>query len=75
MDSAQTLCECPMGFMGRRCELEVVDRCRDEPCGHGATCVNVAATQYRCLCDHAYTGFHCEVEIDECLSNPCKNGQ
>ena len=28
---------------------------------------------YMCTCDPAYTGDHCEEEIDECESNPCGN--
>lgn len=29
---------------------------------------------YRCVCGGGYTGIHCEVNIDECLSQPCHNG-
>ncbi|XP_075467242.1 neurocan core protein [Ascaphus truei] len=29
---------------------------------------------YSCICQHGYTGENCEIDIDDCLSNPCQNG-
>lgn len=29
---------------------------------------------YSCSCDVAYTGDHCEMEVNECDSSPCGNG-
>ena len=29
---------------------------------------------YQCDCYHGYEGMSCEVDIDECLSSPCRNG-
>ena len=29
---------------------------------------------YICKCDAGWTGKRCEVEIDECESSPCVNG-
>lgn len=29
---------------------------------------------YSCSCNPGYTGLNCENEINECYSNPCKNG-
>ena len=28
---------------------------------------------FRCLCDVGYTGEKCDVEVNECLSQPCQN--
>uniref|UniRef100_A0A183T8G2 Notch n=1 Tax=Schistocephalus solidus TaxID=70667 RepID=A0A183T8G2_SCHSO len=58
--------------------------CMDAPCQHGALCApEVSETGersgvgFRCLCDTAlgnYTGPLCDLDVDECLSNPCLNG-
>ena len=29
---------------------------------------------YKCLCQPGYTGKHCDVDINDCLPNPCGNG-
>ena len=30
---------------------------------------------YTCQCQAGYTGYDCEVEIDECQSSPCVRGK
>lgn len=30
--------------------------------------------RYTCSCIAGFTGTHCEININECLSNPCANG-
>ena len=30
--------------------------------------------RYYCNCSDGYTGLHCEMDIDECASDPCQNG-
>ena len=29
---------------------------------------------YECMCDEGWTGRNCDENIDECASNPCRNG-
>uniref|UniRef100_A0A0L8GAC7 EGF-like domain-containing protein n=2 Tax=Octopus bimaculoides TaxID=37653 RepID=A0A0L8GAC7_OCTBM len=31
-------------------------------------------SEYKCDCQEGFTGHRCEVNINECLSNPCQNG-
>ena len=44
------------------------------PCLHGGICIN-ELLNYDCYCsDTGYTGAHCEIDINECASNPCVYG-
>lgn len=45
----------------------------DKVCLHAGTCEDTGKT-HRCLCQRGYMGSYCEKEVDECLSNPCRNG-
>ena len=42
-------------------------------CQHGGTCVDMVEGFY-CSCRPGYTGHVCELEVNECGSNPCQNG-
>ncbi|XP_042637618.1 aggrecan core protein [Orycteropus afer afer] len=46
--------------------------CAEELCGAG-TCQETEG-RITCLCPPGYTGKHCDIDIDECLSSPCLNG-
>ncbi|XP_030630544.1 neurocan core protein [Chanos chanos] len=46
------------------------DRCS---CLHGGTCLP-QGEGYRCFCPQGYTGESCEIDVDDCQSNPCQNG-
>jgi len=44
------------------------------PCsGHG-TCYDLSETDYLCVCNAGYNGTDCDVDINECDSNPCFHG-
>lgn len=42
-------------------------------CHNGGSC-NTTDNEFMCVCPAGYTGFFCEVEVDECLTSPCRNG-
>ncbi|TWW53573.1 Delta-like protein 4, partial [Takifugu flavidus] len=44
------------------------------PCQNNASCTNTGQGSYTCACRPGFTGQNCEVETNECDSNPCKNG-
>ncbi|PSN51798.1 hypothetical protein C0J52_10877 [Blattella germanica] len=67
------ICECPLGFEGSFCELQVKE-CDSSPCLHGATCFDTGASHFSCSCLPGYTGDVCGFEINECGSDPCQNG-
>uniref|UniRef100_A0A3Q0QUQ2 Delta-like protein n=1 Tax=Amphilophus citrinellus TaxID=61819 RepID=A0A3Q0QUQ2_AMPCI len=45
-----------------------------KPCQNGASCTNTGEGSYTCACRPGYTGKDCEIETNECDSNPCRNG-
>ncbi|KAB7495105.1 Delta and Notch-like epidermal growth factor-related receptor [Armadillidium nasatum] len=67
---------------------EVAGGCANGPCVHGV-CVETTAQDFRCFCQPVFAtiktinciittegfgGERCEMEYDECYSNPCPNG-
>eukprot|EP00808_Paulinella_micropora_P016736 g83090.t1 len=47
--------------------------CANNQCKNGATCVE-KYNNYSCNCVAGYSGTYCEIEINDCASNPCQNG-
>lgn len=51
----------------------------NNPCENGAECVEEVDSDdfplgFHCHCLRGFTGPHCELNIDECNSNPCVHG-
>ena len=40
---------------------------------NGARCID-GINNYQCICADGWEGAHCEININECLLNPCRNG-
>merc|ERR1719295_157462 len=64
------------------CEELKIKRCKDSPCQHGATCVDVQEDPnnphddlYTCDCTMGYTGQNCQDKKDFCVefNQPCRN--
>ena len=51
---------------------KAADPCAKNTCVHGR-CVASSAS-YSCACEPGYAGVMCNVNVDDCKSNPCKNG-
>lgn len=62
-------CQCPEGFEGEYCEINI-DDCTDLSCDNGGTCVD-GPNSFTCLCTSGFEGDDCSVDIDECSSQPC----
>ena len=61
------------GFYGPYCQERVGNMCDAVTCRNNGTCSG-NATHFRCACAAGFRGSHCEVNVNECASNPCVNG-
>uniref|UniRef100_A0A673H5Q3 Protein crumbs homolog 2-like n=1 Tax=Sinocyclocheilus rhinocerous TaxID=307959 RepID=A0A673H5Q3_9TELE len=82
-------CFCVPGYQGHNCEIDI-NECASRPCWNNGTCINgkdqylceclLGYTGNLCGCHLCSIplltgqGVNCEMEIDECESNPCQNG-
>ncbi|XP_030215054.1 von Willebrand factor D and EGF domain-containing protein [Gadus morhua] len=69
--SGAYICECPDGFAGGRCEVDV-DDCKPNPCRLG-WCID-GPNAFSCVCPPGMTGNTCREDVDECVSTPCFPG-
>lgn len=53
--------------------LSDVRDCGDVSCSGNGICYEDQRGGISCICDNGYTGAVCDLNIDECLSEPCKN--
>ena len=70
-------CLCKPGFTSPNCG-QPMSSCSENPCRHGAQCVEdpSGGTGYICNCENTgYEGRHCELEKNLCVgsSNGCRN--
>ncbi|CAK1553844.1 unnamed protein product [Leptosia nina] len=63
-------CACAAGLSGARCERG--RWCRADVCLHGGACEEGEADA-SCRC-RGYYGPRCELDVDECVGEPCLNG-
>lgn len=56
-------------FTGNNCEAFNVT------CQNNGTCHNtVDGLNATCTCENGFTGYRCEIQVNECTSSPCANG-
>nr|XP_015218369.1 PREDICTED: protein eyes shut homolog [Lepisosteus oculatus] len=74
-------CQCVAPFKeiirGQNCEFRPCEA--NNPCENGADCVEEMELDtfplgFRCQCVTGFTGPRCEINVNECSSNPCLNG-
>jgi hypothetical protein len=61
-------------FSGFNFTWQPVPKCATNPCQHNGTCTDVDLKNFTCACMAGYSGLRCEVNTNECASNPCVNG-
>ncbi|XP_074606670.1 uncharacterized protein LOC141859710 [Acropora palmata] len=57
------------------CDMEraAVITCTGHPCKNGGSCEYHGNDVFSCKCPLGYSGRHCEIDVNECSSNPCLN--
>uniref|UniRef100_A0A668A5A6 Delta-like protein n=1 Tax=Myripristis murdjan TaxID=586833 RepID=A0A668A5A6_9TELE len=43
-------------------------------CGPRGRCISQPTGNFTCACDAGFSGIYCHENINDCISNPCKNG-
>ncbi|KAM8858778.1 protein eyes shut homolog isoform 2-T3 [Spinachia spinachia] len=67
-------CTCPQFFSGPLCN-QPYDPCdpSHNPCLHSSTCLTRSDGTASCRCLAGFEGSWCEIDTNECASNPCQN--
>ncbi|KAM6943068.1 lactadherin-like isoform 2-T2 [Xenentodon cancila] len=75
------ICICADGFGGDICNLTETGPCNPNPCRNDGTCEVNAPTrrgdvfnEYICRCQPGFEGVHCQINVNDCANQPCKNG-
>ncbi|XP_022808679.1 neurogenic locus notch homolog protein 1-like [Stylophora pistillata] len=50
-----------------------INECASNPCTNGGQCKD-EVNGFSCVCSPGFTGNQCEIDFDECASNPCLGG-
>uniref|UniRef100_A0A8C4ISW7 Delta-like protein n=1 Tax=Dicentrarchus labrax TaxID=13489 RepID=A0A8C4ISW7_DICLA len=78
-------CACPEDYEGKNCS-HLKDHCRtttckggeryisSNVCGPHGRCRSQAGGQFSCECQEGFRGTYCHENINDCESNPCRNG-
>lgn len=62
------------GYHGNDCS-SYVNQCVSNPCDpEGTFLCEELANAYRCVCQHGYTGPHCQTPLNHCVDGLCQHG-
>ncbi len=67
-DGVSAACDCPSGFSGGQCEVNIND-CPADACDNGGTCVDGVGS-WACACPAGFAGERCEIDLDLRLTVP-----
>uniref|UniRef100_A0A673CQ13 Notch receptor 2 n=1 Tax=Sphaeramia orbicularis TaxID=375764 RepID=A0A673CQ13_9TELE len=76
-------CECYPGYTGSICNIQFQE-CHSNPCQNRGRCIDLV-NAYQCNCPPGttdylnfcclFSGVNCEINEDDCASNPCEYGE
>lgn len=67
-------CNCTdTGYSGTLCQNNIDECVIDRPCLNGGICFDTYGA-YTCECGPGFGGNNCELQLNECLSQPCGHG-
>lgn len=66
-------CLCPLEYTGSECNETIESPCDSSPCENGGSCAGFS-TNFTCVCQNGFGGFHCEIDLDFCEPERCLNG-
>ncbi|KAG7276873.1 hypothetical protein CRUP_008010, partial [Coryphaenoides rupestris] len=74
------ICICSDGFAGDTCNLTETGPCSPNPCRNDGSCEVISPTRrgdvfggYLCRCQPGFDGAHCQINVNDCADQPCKN--
>ena len=68
------MCDCGIEFTGQDCGIAIGPCALLTPNCNNGNCVD-GIGNFSCLCFPGYTGYFCDIDIDECETAGCQNGE
>ncbi|CAF3582391.1 unnamed protein product [Rotaria sordida] len=72
------ICLCPPWYSGLTCSEQINPCLNSKACANNGSCLvnyNIEPYGYTCQCLPGFTGDMCEINIDDCITQPCRRGQ